>query len=207
MQPTRTVKKRIALPLICLLIVSIWLAGLHSFTRDMQMDLPDPKASADAIVVLTGGSNRLKTGFELLEKDRGKKLFVSGVYHGVEMGELLMHTTPKNKAMLDCCVVLGFDADNTLGNARETVQWMHKQQYKSMLLVTANYHVKRALQAFSHYAEDDDIQIIPYPVTPQGLNMDDWWRQPKFRSLILREYTKYIASLLLYLLPGFVNYG
>ncbi len=203
MTEKRRIKKRIFLPLVALLVIAVWLAGLHSFTRDMQLDLPDRKANADAIVVLTGGSNRLKTGFELLEQDRGKKLFVSGVYHGVEMGELLLHARPKNREMLECCVVLGFEADNTLGNARETVQWMHRQQYKTMILVTANYHVKRALQAFSHYASDD-IKIIPYPVTPDGLNMDTWWKIPKYRSLILREYTKYVASLLIYLWPGFL---
>lgn len=195
-------RKRLYIMLASLLFAAaLWLAGLHSFTRDMQLSEPGDVDQADAIVVLTGGSNRLKTGFELLEQHRGQKLFISGVYHGVDVRELMNQSKSQSHDDLDCCVVLGFDADDTLGNARETVAWMQQENYKSIILVTANYHVKRALIAFDLYG-GDRITIKPYAVAPDGLDMANWWRNPTYRSLVLREYSKYLASFSLYLLPG-----
>lgn len=184
-----------------LLLAALWLAGLHNFTRDMQAEgasMPTNR-KADAVVVLTGGTNRLESGFDLLRQKRGEKLFISGVYRGVEVRELMDQWQEEDRAAFDCCVVLGFDADDTLGNARETAEWLKKENYNSIFLVTANYHVKRALFAFGRYAPG--VRIIPYPVSPQGLDMKNWWRDARNRSLVIREYSKYVASLLFYLLP------
>ena len=124
--------------LIPLVVIALWLAGLHWFTRSM-MDLPpDVLRPADAIVALTGGTNRVETAFDLLESKIGKKLFISGVYHGVEVRELLDQWKKEDHKELDCCVVLGFEADNTIGNAKESVSWMEKEGYTSFYLVTAN---------------------------------------------------------------------
>jgi uncharacterized SAM-binding protein YcdF (DUF218 family) len=180
-----------------LLLLALWLGGLHWFTRTIATSTPVEMAvPLDAVVVLTGGSNRLQTGFDLLEKGMGKKIFVSGVYRGVDIRELLDQWKNENREDLDCCVVLGFDADNTIGNARETAEWMAREGYHSLYLVTANYHMKRAQLAFRRSAPG--LKISPWPVTPSGLDMDNWWRDAQYRSLIIREYSKYIAALVLY---------
>lgn len=185
--------------LTILILAAVWLAGLHWFTRSM-MDLPPEKPeAADAIVALTGGSNRLETAFELLEHNLGKKLFISGVYHGVEVRELMDQWRTGDHKEMDCCVVLGFEADNTIGNARESMAWMEKEGFKSLYLVTANYHMKRATLAFNRMGPG--INVIPYPVAPEGLDMKNWWRDAKFRSLVIREYSKYIASFVVYAFP------
>jgi uncharacterized SAM-binding protein YcdF (DUF218 family) len=182
--------------------LSLWLAGLRVFTHDIAGNNTaiEKIKPSDAIVALTGGSNRLQTAFDLLEAGKGRKLFISGVYRGVEVQELLKMWKHGDQQGLDCCVVLGFDADDTIGNARETIAWMRKENYDSMILVTANYHLKRARVAFRRFAPD--IKIRAYPVTPQGLDMNVWWRDARYRSLIVREYNKYILSYLLYFLPG-----
>jgi uncharacterized SAM-binding protein YcdF (DUF218 family) len=162
------------------------------------MDARPPPVSAltrtaDAIVVLTGGSKRLETGFDLLEAGIAKKLFISGVYRGVEVKELLNQWKKESQSHLDCCVELGFEADDTIGNAKETIKWLEQQGYHSIYLVTANYHMKRAMKDFETF--DPDIEIIPYPVLPEGPDMKDWWRDTTYRSLILREYMKYMATV------------
>jgi uncharacterized SAM-binding protein YcdF (DUF218 family) len=189
----RQINKPTKLSLALLLLAAIWLAGLQWFTRTIITDLP-PAAEmpADAIVVLTGGSKRLDEGFALLEKKRGKKLFISGVYHGVEVKQLLDKL--KKSSNLNCCVELGFEADDTQGNARETVKWLKEQKYTSFYLVTANYHMARAKLNFEAYGPD--LTLIPYPVTPEGLDMQGWWRDPQYRDLILREYSKYLVTRL-----------
>ncbi len=193
--------------LAAILVAGLWLAGLYGFTRSIFTDAaqaqlqntrtgagPLPKKDMlDAIVVLTGGSNRLETGFDLLTQGRGKKLFVSGVYQGVEVRELLAQSkkSTQNKG-LDCCVVLGFDADDTMGNADETAAWMKAEGYRTFYLVTSHYHMKRALLEIRRAAPD--LKVRPWPVVPDGMDINNWWREPKARSLIIREYTKYLAA-------------
>lgn len=184
--------KSARLPLILLLALALWLAGLYAFTRGVAEDRAETADKADAIVVLTGGTNRLDAGFDLLEKGRGKKLFISGVYRGVEVKELLERSRKKG-AGLDCCVELGFEADDTIGNAKEATAWLRRENFKTYYLVTANYHMKRALMDFDAYGEG--LTAIPYPVEPEGLDMKNWWREGATRALILREYMKFIAAL------------
>lgn len=186
-----------SLGLILALAVAGWCAGLSSFIQSATAPPPaEPLQKRDAIVVLTGGSNRLDTGFDLLEKGAGGKLFISGVYRGTEIKMLLKHWRDEPQSSLDCCVVLGFDADNTAGNAVETVAWLRKENYTSLYLVTANYHLKRALLEFSRIAPD--LDITPFPVAPDHLDLNLWWQSPATRNLILREYTKYIGAWLLH---------
>jgi uncharacterized SAM-binding protein YcdF (DUF218 family) len=194
------IRSPVRLYLIVLFLASSWLAGLHWFTRGMMAEPPEKPQALDAIVALTGGSNRLENAFNLLDLKLGKKVFISGVYHGVEVRELLDQWKNEDHAELDCCVVLGFEADNTIGNARETIAWMKKEGYTSLYLVTANYHMKRALLAFHRLGPE--MTIVPYPVAPEGLDMKNWWRDGKFRGLVLREYSKYIASFIVYAFPG-----
>jgi uncharacterized SAM-binding protein YcdF (DUF218 family) len=183
--------------LMLTLAVAGWCAGLSSFIRSASILPPaEPLQKRDAIVVLTGGSNRLDAGFDLLEKGFGKKLFISGVYRGTEIKMLLKHWKDEPQSSLDCCVVLGFEADNTAGNAVETVDWLRKEHYASLYLVTANYHLKRALLEFNRIAPD--LDIAPFPVTPDKIDLKLWWQSPVTRNLILREYMKYIAAYILH---------
>lgn len=160
-----------------------WLTGLAIFVRDVSsFAAPKPPQKLDAIVVLTGGTNRLDTGFNLLEEGYGKKLFISGVYRGVDVKQLMKRWKDEPQSSLDCCVILGFEAASTEGNAVETVEWLRKEGYHTLYLVTANYHLRRALLEFGRIAPD--LAITPYPVLPDKLD----------NTVILREYTKYLAS-------------
>lgn len=184
------------LTLAALFAASLWLGGLYGFTRDVaEPSSQDSLKPVDAIVVLTGGTRRLDTGFDMLEKGLGEKLFISGVYKGVEVKELLRKWKRPSTKRLDCCVELGFEADDTLGNAREATAWLRKEKFRTYYLVTANYHLKRALVDFR--ALGPELTPLPHAVQPESLDMLNWWRDPANRSLILREYNKYIAALLL----------
>lgn len=183
--------------LAVLCVVALWLGGLHAFTRDIDSAAANgPLPTVDAIVVLTGGSNRLQTGFDMLSQNLGKKLFISGVYQGVEVRELLALIKPTDTTDTDPRVVLGFEASNTVGNAFETAAWLRGEGYRRFYLVTANYHLKRAALEFKILAPD--LEALPLPVTPEGLDMHNWWRNEQHRSLIIREYMKYLFTLFRY---------
>ena len=184
--------------------VSAWLAGLFVFADSIPRQPQQSHEKTDAIVVLTGGTLRLEQGLALLSQNMAKKLFVSGVHRGVDVQQLIDRSR-RSPEMIDCCIVLGYAADHTAGNATETAEWMSKQGYKSLRLVTASYHMPRSLIEF-HYAMPK-IQIIPNPVFPENVKVDEWWRWPGTATLIVGEYNKYLVAAALHRLEEVVFGG
>ena len=148
----------------------LWLIGLIWFAAMLPDQVVDTKRKTDAIVVLTGGSGRLSQGLELLAEKQARKLFVSGVYRGLDVTQLL-RSGQQSPDEFQCCVALGYEADDTEGNATETSAWMKAQKFQSLRLVTANYHMPRSLIEFRHAMPD--IEIVPHPVFPKTFKQDD----------------------------------
>ena len=149
--------------------------------------------STDAIVVLTGGRMRLQSGIDLLRAGKGRKLFVSGVNQQVDLDELLQ-VSGNARDWASCCTALGHGADNTLGNARETAQWMRQQGFRSLRLVTAWYHMPRSLLELDRAMPE--IEIIAHPVFPDETSQEYWWASRSTVVLLASEYGKYLAALL-----------
>ncbi len=169
-----------------------WLAGLLWFAAGLPNSVSEPERVTDAIVVLTGGSRRVHRGLQLLAEKRAKKLFISGVYRGVEVQELL-RISQQSPGELECCIALGYEADSTRGNARETASWMREQGLRSLRLVTAAYHMPRSLLEFHRVLPG--TEIVPHPVFPEHVKQRSWWRWPGSASLIVSEYSKYLVAL------------
>jgi len=150
-------------------------------------------APTDAIVVLTGGRLRLQSGIELLRAGKGRKLFVSGVNQQVDLEELL-RVSGNAPDWASCCTALGHDADNTLGNARETAQWMRQQGFRSLRLVTAWYHMPRSLLELDRAMPE--IEIIAHPVFPDEVSQEHWWASRGTVVLLASEYGKYLGALI-----------
>jgi len=186
---------RLSRPVLALFVGAalVWLAGLIWFAGMIPNDVVDPYSPADAIVVLTGGSQRFETGLDLLAAGKGKQLFISGVHQGVTVADLMhqAHRAPDRPA---CCVVLGHEADSTLGNALETAAWMRREGYHSLRLVTAAYHMRRSLLEFARVMPE--MTIIANPVFPEQIKLANWWSSPGTAVLIVGEYDKYLGALL-----------
>ena len=115
----------------------LWVGGLAWFVHSSLSITADPTTETDAIVVLTGGRLRLEAGLDLLGAGRARKLFVSGVNPHVDRLELMRVAGYEGSDLSR--IVIGHDADNTLGNARETAGWMRQEGYRSLRLVTSWY--------------------------------------------------------------------
>jgi len=181
--------------LAALLVVGlIWAAGLLAFAARVERSTPpgDPP-DADGVVALTGGSaERILSALQLLEAGKAKRMLISGVGRHVTRGEL-QTITGASKPVFDCCVDLGFQANNTLGNALETADWARGKGYTSVILVTADYHMPRAqLELKSALPE---AQIIPYPIATSEISAADWWKTGLGAERMILEYTKYLAVL------------
>ena len=172
--------------------ILVWLGGFGWFVASSYLMHADPASTTDAIVVLTGGRQRLETGLDLLAGGKAKKLFISGVNQRVDREELLRSVgpLPENAA---CCIVIGHSADNTFGNARETAGWMHEEGYRSLRLVTGWYHMRRSLLEFERAMPR--VRIIPHPVFAHHVDPERWWNWHGAPLLVLGEYDKFLASL------------
>ncbi len=176
---------------IIALLTFLWLSGLHFFSKEISNSNKLSHVKTDALVVLTGGSLRLETGLKLLSDGMAKKIFISGVHMGVDVKELL-RVARINPSPLDCCIDLDYNADNTIENAIETAKWMNNNGYKSLRLVTANYHMPRSLLEF-HNAMPD-ITIYPHSVSPKHVKIKNWYLWPGTSMLIISEYNKLIFA-------------
>jgi uncharacterized SAM-binding protein YcdF (DUF218 family) len=176
-RPRRRITLRLLVPAGFVFFV-LWIIGLLWFATVLPREVDQTKRTQ---------------GLDLLAEQRARKLFISGVYRGVDMAELF-RVRQQSPDEFACCVVLGHDADDTRGNAIETAAWIREQEFGSLRLVTANYHMPRSLLEFRHAMPD--IDIVPHPVFPENFKQDEWWLWPGSASLVASEYSKYLIALL-----------
>lgn len=196
----RTRFRRLALHVgaVCLGLALAWAGGLVGFVAMIPSEAGDVTTTTDAIVVLTGGSERLEEGLRLLANGQAQKLLISGVHQEVDLDELL-HSLPAQEPAIAadeaaCCIRLGHSADNTAGNAREAAEWMAAERFASLRLVTGAYHMPRSLLEFRRAMPG--MAIVPNPVFPPKVKRDAWWRWPGTTSLLIREYHKFLVAVL-----------
>lgn len=173
-------------------VLVLWLGGLGWFLYQGLGAVDDRTTETDAIVVLTGGRFRLESGIGLLEAHRARKLFISGVNQHVDRTALLRVLGPLPESA-SCCIVLGHDADNTYGNARETAEWMRREGYRSLRLVTSWYHIPRSRLEFERAMPE--ASIILHPVYPEHPDVERWHAWRETAGLVVREYGKYLVAL------------
>ena len=173
---------------------AIWAYGLNMFVDNIPMEPEDKESKADAIVILTGGTQRFEEGLKLLAHERADKLFVSGVGEDVTLPTLLLASgyVPASIATLAKNIELGYMAKNTKGNAEEVDQWIKENGLKSIRLVTANYHIARSLVEFDR--KMPNIKIIPNPVVPDQFKLKDWHLNPVMRKVLISEYNKFLIT-------------
>ncbi|HVR68027.1 MAG TPA: YdcF family protein [Verrucomicrobiae bacterium] len=197
---------RVGVPLFAAAIA--WLLGLVLFAETIPTHPSDDRTEADAIVVLTGGSDRLKEGLQLLAKGEGKQLLISGVHANTDIPALLQTANlaadlQPSTAAIACCITVGYEAGDTTGNALESARWMAERDLHSLRLVTADYHMPRSLLEF--HAAMPDVKILPHPVFPETVKRDQWYLWPGTTSLIIREYHKFLLATLRIRLGGLFN--
>jgi uncharacterized SAM-binding protein YcdF (DUF218 family) len=152
--------------------------------------LPQPVdgAKTDGIVVPTGGAGRIDRGLDVLRKHEAEAMLVTGVDREVKPGEFAAeYRVPAH--IMSCCVTLGFAAVDTRGNAAETADWLKRNDYHSLRLVTTDWHMRRAAGELE--------SALPKGVT---VVRDAVPSRPRLGILFL-EYNKLIASTLARLLP------
>ncbi|MBP5535116.1 MAG: YdcF family protein [Alphaproteobacteria bacterium] len=174
-----------------LILLIAWFLGFLTFGFYAYMLKFSAVPSADAIVVLTGGADRLSTALSLLDNKKASRLFISGVNSRVSMGSLFQNIDEN----LISNIELGYKAENTFENAVETKEWATKNNIHSFLLVTSFYHMPRSLLELKGMMPD--MNIYPVPVFIQ----DSYhWARTRSGWLLFVEYNKFIVRYVQYLI-------
>lgn len=166
-------------------IALIYVLGYALFA--VLLPRPGDDRRTDAIVVLTGAPKRIERGLDLLERGRASRMLVSGVARTVRPNELAVQY-PAGARLFGCCIDLGREAIDTRSNAEEVARWVAKRKFKSVRLVTTDWHMPRARFELARRLPDDVVLVG-----------DAVESNPRFIHLFT-EYNKYLlrrASVLL----------
>lgn len=182
---------------VLLLAAFAWLTGLLVFVAAIPVAVRDATTRTDAIVVLTGGRDRLAEAFRLLDAGLAPRLLITGVAPGVTLAQVIDGLGENRDAAPDaglqaCCVTLGYEAGNTVGNATEGAAWVRANNVRSVRLVTANYHILRSRLEFRRTLSE--IELIPNPVYPPEVQDSWWFMKPRILGLLIVEYHKYVGA-------------
>jgi uncharacterized SAM-binding protein YcdF (DUF218 family) len=174
-----------------LLLVMLFI-GFIVFANSLDRERREPAYAADGITVLTGGVSRIDEAMRLLAKGKAKRVLITGVNRGTTRAQL-KRLASQGDQYFACCVDIDKEARNTIDNATETAEWVALHRYGSVIVVTSNYHMPRALAELARALPD--VMLIPYPVVDNNVHLEHWWTYPGTTRLLLSEYLKYLPAL------------
>lgn len=169
-----------------MLLVLAWIAGFVWFVLSLPAPAP-ASVRTDGIVVLTGGPGRIARGVELLRAKKAERLLISGVGASVRPIELAVELNIPPE-LFDCCIDLGKRAADTRGNGEEVAAWAAKRNYRSIRLVTSQFHMARA-EAEAKARLGAEVELVPDAVPGKS--------SPRVLAL---EYSKFLFRRILILL-------
>ena len=168
-----------------------FMGGFLVFATGLERSETGPAHHADGIVALTGGAERVGDALGLLLAGQGERLLISGVNPATSAAELI-RATPDARRLLDCCIELGYGASDTIGNARETRGWARRHGVRTLIVVTSNYHMPRALAEMAD--ANPSVQLVPFAVVSDrpALGSRAWLGRLRLEFV---EYVKLLVVL------------
>jgi uncharacterized SAM-binding protein YcdF (DUF218 family) len=171
--------------------LGVFVVGFLWFVTWVTLSLPPADPRADAIVVLTGGRDRVQGAVTLLEEGRGRRLLISGVHPQTRAADI-RRATDGDRVLFDCCVDLGHRAESTVGNAHEVADWARDHRFASLIVVTSDYHMPRSMVELDRVLPG--VRKIGWPVKRSDPAIETWFAHPATAKLLLHEYVKYIVT-------------
>jgi uncharacterized SAM-binding protein YcdF (DUF218 family) len=165
------------------LLVLIYGLGFILFAFTLGTPAPADAAATDAATVLTGGPGRIQHAVDVVKQHEAKRLLVAGVDPSVTKPDLARRI-PGSGPWLACCIDLGSESVDTRSNAEEAGRWLARHKYKSIRLITSDWHMRRARYEFRK------VLGSKYQLTTDAVRTE-----PSFLTLF-GEYNKYVLRRL-----------
>lgn len=164
-----------------------FLVGFVSFVCSIEFAERAPPSRADAIVALTGDPQRIREAADLLAKGYGARLLITGIDNRDEIARL----SSRQPRLAECCIDVERGSRSTYGNAIEARRWVGENGFRSIVVVTSNFHLPRTLLEFDYALPE--VQKIFYPVVTGRVDLREFWRKPTALRALGREYLKLLA--------------
>jgi uncharacterized SAM-binding protein YcdF (DUF218 family) len=175
-----------------LFLLVLLIIGFIVFANGIDKEPREPEASADGIAVLTGGTSRIDRAMKLLAEGKAKRVLITGVNRTTTVDEL-KQLASQGGQYFTCCVDIDKEARGNGDNTTETSEWVALHRYRSVIVVTSNYHMPRALAELARVMPG--VTFIPYSVVDNNVHLERWWTYPGTTKLLLSEYLKYLPAL------------
>lgn len=138
-----------------------------------------PRIKVDAVVVLTGGKGRLSPALKLFSNLGAEWFLISGVGEKNSLNSIFSDDELQDIDLAK--IILEKQSRSTYQNALFAKDILIEKGVRSVLLMTSNYHMKRALFVFRSIFPEN-IQCIPYGIeSATGVGL----------KLAILEYLKY----------------
>ncbi len=147
----------------------------------------------DGIVVLTGGKARIETAIELLKDGKAKRLLISGAHPGSSSADI-RRAVKGSRPLFDCCIDIDNAALDTVGNAEQSSRWAKLNGFRSIIVVTSDYHMPRSLIEFRR--KMPGAVIIPFEASAGNSAIERLWADMSTMGVLMPEYAKYLAAVL-----------
>jgi len=164
----------------------LWLIGFVLFILYVFSFQHTNTPSAQAIVAWTGGEYRVQTALNLLEQNKAQQLLISGINKSVSATSVLGNVPQELKSR----IYLGYQATTTQENASETADWVYKNGFNTLILVTSFYHMPRSLLEFKHVLPH--TTVYPYAIWPKDFTESVEWIHTRSAFHLLVEYHKFL---------------
>lgn len=154
-------------------LVLLYALGFVMFALTLGKPAPADASPTDAVVVVTGGPGRIEHAMDVLRERKAKRLLVAGADPSVTKGDIVRRIGG-SRALVQCCVDLGSESVDTRSNAEEAARWVSAKGFRSVRLITSDWHMRRARYEFERVLgsktriESDAIRTEPSFVTLFG---------------------------------------
>jgi uncharacterized SAM-binding protein YcdF (DUF218 family) len=176
---------------ILIVASAVMAGGLAAFGTAVSEFGASNQRGADGIVVLTGGEHRLSEASQLFISGKGRRLLISGVNRQTSRDDIRrLSAIPAQ--LFDCCVDIGYEALDTVGNAEETRAWAAIWRFSKIAVVTSDYHMPRSLAELARAMPS--VTLDPHGVVSRGFQTDAWWRHSSSARRVVIEYVKFLPA-------------
>lgn len=190
--------------LFSLLSVIVFLFSLY-ITRPLYLRpighffiVSDPIEKSDAIIVLDGDypwDERLLHAIQLWQKGYAPVIILSAKMAGWQSYDDFpswRHAMKLKIIPMDKLLVATHGAESTKGETEHLLRFVQGHGFRKVIIVTSNYHSRRAGKVFKKEWDDSGIAISVSPAYSSRFHPEKWWTKREDSKIFFYELSKTI---------------